>query len=108
MADEKDTTGAIPEAKQPAYWSAENAHNFPGWALPALYSNRFQVVVGPAMTRVIFGESLFGEDGSYKSAIAMTTADAVELARLILKIVDDQNAAAEQAAKDEQKVGQNA
>ena len=55
--------------------------------LPAFHSNRFTVGVGDEVTRFAFGEDVDGKL-YYRSAISMTTADAIVLANMILALVE--------------------
>jgi hypothetical protein len=73
-------------------WNAENIGNFPGKKLPAVYVNRFQILMGGDVTRVVFGESLVGEDdANWSVALAMSTGDAIALAELILQLANNRN-----------------
>jgi hypothetical protein len=49
----------------------------------ALFANRFQITVSPDITRITFGEAVVGVDATYRTAIVMRTADAVNLAETL-------------------------
>lgn len=66
---------------------APEATEIPGAHLPSILSNRFNVTVGPHLTRFAFGEAVVGTAATYHLAVSMSTVDAKELAELILKLV---------------------
>ena len=68
-------------------WTAENAHLFPGAALPSFFANRFQVLINNGMARLAFGESLFGEIMKAQVVVSMTMPDAKEMARLLEELI---------------------
>jgi hypothetical protein len=62
-----------------------------------IFANRFQVTVGPQITRIAFGEAV-GEEVNYHSAMVTLTIDAEALADLIKEVIRRQHAFAEPAS----------
>jgi hypothetical protein len=59
----------------------------PGSDIPALFSNRFYVVVAGDITRLVFSEGLGGETINSHTAIVMPTTDAEDLGRILLDTI---------------------
>jgi hypothetical protein len=55
----------------------------------ALFCNLFHVAAAPDFVRLTFGEAVVGTDGTYRSAVVMRMADAVELANFILRAAEN-------------------
>jgi len=58
-----------------------------GREIPAIYVNRFSIIVGPVTTRITFGEALTGLDAAYRSAVVMKTTDAEQLGQVLLATI---------------------
>jgi hypothetical protein len=59
--------------------------------LPATFTNTFNVTMNQAYTRITFGEHLVGDPDRntvFRSSIVLLTADAVNLATLILQLFE--------------------
>lgn len=68
-------------------WSPENIDRFPGRRLGSFFANRAYFLMGQPTTRVVFGESLVGEeDVTWYTAVTMPTEAWVDLAQSILRI----------------------
>lgn len=74
-----------PSADNPLHdLTVENAQE-----LPAIFSNRFHITVDPAHTRILFGQKFMPqEQARSQSIVVLPTTEAVELANLILQLVD--------------------
>jgi hypothetical protein len=69
-------------------WTAENAHLFPGFGVPSIFINRFQILVQNGVCRLAFGEALFGEPMRAQVSVTMSNGDAAELARVLGELVN--------------------
>jgi hypothetical protein len=71
-----------------------------GENLPALFSNQFHVSVVGGMTRIVFGELIFGGGDHMfpRSVVVIPTDRAAELSSLIMRVIQ---IAAENAAKQQ-------
>lgn len=58
-----------------------------GKHVPPSFTNRFNVAVGSELTRIVFGEG-FGAESQYHHSFYLATSDAVELARIILRLTE--------------------
>lgn len=64
-----------------------NPTESPGQDLSSLYVNRFNVLSGPLMTRIVFGETVLPPDSHWRVAVSMSTQDAQALADIINKVI---------------------
>jgi len=67
------------------------AADVPGLELTPLFCNRFNVTLGIMTTRIAFGEFVVGNpeaDSNFHTAVVLPTIDALELARLIVALFD--------------------
>lgn len=65
------------------------AGDVPGLDMSALFTNRFNITLGPAFARVALGEFVAGDpelDTRFHSAFIMPTRDLVEFAKLVLQL----------------------
>ena len=69
------------------YWNPENVDKMPGRRLASLYANRFHVLVRENTIRIVFGESVVGEDdANWYTAVTFLNADAIAMAQSVLDI----------------------
>ena len=59
----------------------------PGADIPALFSNRFYVLVAGDITRLVFSEALGGETINTHTALVMPTTDAADLGRILTETI---------------------
>jgi hypothetical protein len=87
MADEKKKPAEDPESGGVIFWNSENADRIPGKRLGSIFANRFHVLLSDQRTRLVFGESLVGEDDTtWYNAVTLPTKDAISLAKAILEV----------------------
>ena len=70
----------------------------PGATLPAIYTNRFFLTVASDRVRISFGEAVGGME-THHLAVNMSHVDALELASLISKLMDEHKAKQSTATK---------
>ena len=67
----------------------KDVNSIPGYDVKPQYVNRFHVVCDPSHVRIIMGDVVAtGANPTMHSAVLMTTADAKQLADLLLKLIE--------------------
>ncbi|MGD0109708.1 MAG: hypothetical protein ABSC06_37635 [Rhodopila sp.] len=68
--------------------------------VPAIFANRFFVKLNPAVTKITFADQTLSGEEILHTGVVLITSDAVELAKLILKIAQENKAANPQLYKE--------
>lgn len=100
MSEDSKQQKADQKPEAPA-WKPE------GLELPSMFINRFNVLVGPELSRLVFGETVIGDQTKFHIAITMTTAHVKEFAMLLLQLAASTDQQLEEIKKKASESGAN-